>query len=120
MENRLASSGRSTSPPQNIACPPKLFRADQWTVVLGSLISLFGFLSEARATTSVKLAWDPSGASGIAGYRLYYGTASLNYSQSRDLGNTTTATVSNLLPGRGCYFAVTGYDTCGAASVYSN
>jgi len=36
---------------------------------LGSIISLFGLLLQAQAATSVTLAWNPSGASGIAGYR---------------------------------------------------
>jgi Fibronectin type III domain/FG-GAP-like repeat len=120
MENILALGGRSTSPLQNSARQPRLFCASQRTVVLGSLLSLFGFLSEARATTSVTLTWDPSGASSIAGYRLYYGIASLNYTQIKDLGNTTTATVSNLLPGQRYYFAVTDYNTDGVESVYSN
>jgi Fibronectin type III domain/FG-GAP-like repeat len=120
MENILALGGRSTSPPQNNARQHRLVRSDQWTVVLGSLISLFGFLSEARAATSVSLTWDRSGASDIAGYRLYYGTASKSYSQIRNLGNTTSATVSNLLPGQRYYFAVTDYNTAGVESTYSN
>jgi len=69
METILALGGRRTSPPQNDARQPRLVRLDQWIVVLGSLISLFGLLLQAQAATSVTLAWNPSGASGIAGYR---------------------------------------------------
>jgi hypothetical protein len=87
---------------------------------LGSLISLFGLLLQARAATSLILAWDPSGTSGIAGYRLHYGTSSQSYSQTRDLGNTTTTTISNLQSGQTYYFAVTDYNTAGVESVYSN
>ena len=120
MELILALGGRRTSPPQNDARQPRLVRLDQWTVVLGSIISLFGFLLPAQAATSVTLTWDRSGASGIAGYRLHYGTSSHNLSQTRDLGNTTTTTVSNLLPGQTYYFAVTDYNTAGVESIYSN
>ncbi len=62
----------------------------------------------------------PSGASGIAGYRLHYGTSSRSYSQTRDLGNTTTTTVSNLLPGQTYYFAVTDYNAAAVESPPSN
>jgi len=120
MENILALAGRRSSPPQNDARQPKLVRLNQWIVVLASIISLFGFLLPARAATSLTLAWDPSGASGIRGYRLHYGTSSHGYSQTIDLGNTTTTTVSNLLPGQTYYFAVTDYNTAGVESVDSN
>jgi Fibronectin type III domain/FG-GAP-like repeat len=120
METILALGGRRSSPPRNDARQPRLVRFDQWTVVLASIISLFGLLLQARAATSLTLAWDPSGASGIRGYRLHYGTSSQSYSQTRDLGNTTTTTVSNLLPGQTYYFAVTDYNTAGIESIYSN
>src|SRR3984893_11445851 len=98
MENTLALGGRRTSPPQNDARQPRLVRLDQWVVVLGSIISLLGFLLPAQGATSLTLAWDPSGASGIRGYRLHYGTSSHGYSKSSDLGKTTTTKVSNLRP----------------------
>jgi hypothetical protein len=120
MENILATGGRRISPPQNDARQPRLVRLDLWIVVLGSIISLFGFLLPAQAATSLTLAWDPSGASGIRGYRLHYGTASHSYSQTNDLGNTTTTTVSNLLPGQTYYFVVTDYNTAGVESIDSN
>jgi Fibronectin type III domain/FG-GAP-like repeat len=121
MENILALGGRRTSPPLNDARQPRLVRFDRWTIFLGSIISLLGFLSQARAATSVTLAWDPpSGASGIAGYRLYYGTSSQSFSQNRDLGDTTTTTVSNLVPGQMYYFVITDYDAAGLESLYSN
>jgi hypothetical protein len=120
MENILALGGRRTSPPQNDARQPRLVRLDQWVVFWGSVISLFGLLQPAQAATSVTLAWDPSGTSGIAGYRLHYGTSSHSYSQTSDLGNTTTTTLSNLLPGQTYYFAITDYNTTGVESLPSN
>jgi len=45
-----------------------------------------------------------------------YGTSSRSYSQTRDLGNTTTTTVSNLLPGQTYYFAVSDYSAAAVES----
>jgi len=56
----------------------------------------------------------------IAGYKIYYGTASGNYSQTVDVGNLTNSGVSNLSDGTTYYFAVTAYDTSGNGSGYSN
>jgi hypothetical protein len=56
----------------------------------------------------------------LAGYNVYYGTASGNYSQSIDAGNTTTYTVANLAGGLTYYFAVTAYDNSGNESEFSN
>lgn len=67
---------------------------------------------------------DGSPATDIAGYKIYYGSASGNYTASIDVGNTTSipiATLSSSVPVRGLYYiAVTAYDTAGNESVYSN
>ena len=93
------------------------------TIAFGVIGLLFvGLLSQAQAqaTSSVTLAWDPSASSGIAGYRLYYGTSSGNYSQISNVGNTTIATVSNLSDGLTYYFVVTDYNIVGLESAPSN
>jgi hypothetical protein len=46
----------------------------------------------------------------IAGYRLYYGTASKDYTWKMDVGAKASATITNLQPGTIYYFAVTAYD----------
>ena len=51
----------------------------------GAGLLLIGSLEAVRAATTVTLAWDPSGTPGIAGYRLYYGTSSGSYSNSRNI-----------------------------------
>ncbi len=56
----------------------------------------------------------------LSGYKIYYGTASGNYSQTIDVGGITSSTVSNLTDGTTYYFAVTAYDTSGNESAYSN
>jgi hypothetical protein len=45
----------------------------------------------------------------MAGYRVYYGRTSSDYSNSADTNNETEVYISNLTPGQWC-FAVTAYD----------
>ena len=67
-------------------------------------------LSPVNAAQNVTLAWDAEGA---VGYRLHCGTASGNYTQIQDVGNVTTATVSNLTAGQIYFFCVTAYNAVG-------
>jgi len=69
---------------------------------------------------SVKLQWDPNTEPDLAGYKLYYGTASQNYSHTIDLGQVNSYQVGNLQDGLKYYFAVTAYDIDGNESGFSN
>ncbi len=67
------------------------------------------------------LTWDaPAISTDVTGYMIHYGPVSGAYSQSIDVGNTTTYTVSNLNDGQVYYFAATAYNHAGKQSVYSN
>ncbi|MBI5198088.1 MAG: hypothetical protein HZA19_05700 [Nitrospirae bacterium] len=73
------------------------------------------------------LSWEPpaTNADGtpltdLAGYKVYYGTASGSYGDFVDAGNVITYTVSNLPETVAYYFAVTAYNTTGNESGYSN
>ncbi len=73
------------------------------------------------------LSWDPpvtnedgSPLTDLAGYKIYYGTTSGNYTNSIDVGNVTTYTVINLTEGLTYFFVVSAYDTLGNESDYSN
>ena len=68
----------------------------------------------------VTLAWDANTSPGIAGYKVYYGSASGSHSYVIDVGNVTSYTVPNLQDGTTYYFASTVYDTSGQESGYSN
>ena len=77
-------------------------------------------------TGSATLAWnapttntDGTLLTDLAGYKIYYGTSSGNYTSVIDVGNATTYTASNLSSGA-YYFAVTSYDISGTESAYSN
>jgi fibronectin type 3 domain-containing protein len=58
----------------------------------------------------------------VAGYRVYYGTASHSYGQAKGSGlyvTNTTYTVPSLTSGKTYYFAVTAVDASGKESAYS-
>lgn len=63
--------------------------------------------------------WGPSPDSGVAGYNLYYGTATRTYLNQISAGTNLTATVTNLTTGQKYFFACTCYDTNGVESDYS-
>jgi hypothetical protein len=69
---------------------------------------------------SVSLAWDPNTDPGLAGYKLYYGTQSRNYTTSIDAGSQISYAALGLQAGTTYYFAVTAYDNQGVESDYSN
>jgi hypothetical protein len=65
------------------------------------------------------LQWDYT-ASGAAGFVLYCGTSSGNYTTRIDVGNTTSYTISNLTNGATYFCAVTAYDSAKHESLYSS
>jgi hypothetical protein len=79
-----------------------------------------GSFSPAHAAQSVTLAWNRDTDPTVVGYRLHDGTSSGNYTRTIEVGNTTTATVSNLTAGQTYYFAVTAYNAVGRESLPSN
>lgn len=80
----------------------------------------FLLLAAHLQAATVDLAWDPDTDSSITGYKVYYGTTSGKYAGVIDLGNTSTANVTNLLGGVTYYFAVTSYNAGGQESPLSN
>jgi hypothetical protein len=77
------------------------------------------------AATSVPynltLAWtrNSSHTPEVAGYHIYYGTASKNYTNNMMVGNVATCVVSGLTAGVTYFFAVTAYNTNGLESGFS-
>lgn len=89
-----------------------------WVLWIGCL-SLLEAVAFSATLPSVTLAWNPSPANNIAGYRLYLGLSSGTYATSLDVGATTNATLANLTPGTTYFFAVTAYDTNNLESPFS-
>jgi hypothetical protein len=86
--------------------------------LLALLLSLFSTAPAFAA--DVTLAWNPNTEEDLAGYRIYYGTASGDYDYTMELGNQTEYTVTNLEEGLLYYFSATAYDLSGNESGYSN
>jgi hypothetical protein len=70
--------------------------------------------------SDVTLAWDPANDPTVAGYNVYIGGASRNYTNLVDAGDATSVTISNLAPGATYYFAATTYTVSGLESDYSS
>jgi hypothetical protein len=88
-------------------------------VLLTLIIIPLTFCSVETLAADVTLAWDAPTWSGVAGYKLHYGTASRTYKSAIDVHNVTSYMVSNLTDGT-YYFAVTAYNASGVETGYSN
>jgi hypothetical protein len=74
----------------------------------------------ATHAVAAKLVWDPS-TGDVVGYRVYYGTTSVNYTNNVDVGNVTEYNIDNLPLQEGVtyYFAVKAYNAAGESG-FSN
>lgn len=102
-------------------------RTDWLAKILGAILFLAllhqpvpGFGATVSGQYSLTLNWQRSSSPGIAGYRVYYGTASQNYPNVIELADVATYTVTGLTGGVTYYFALTAFDTNGTESVFSN
>ena len=92
-----------------------------------TIIGCGGSSNSSSSTSSATLTWDAptTNADGtaltdLAGYKIYYGPATNDYSGgSIDVGLTTSYDAQALPSGWTC-FVVTAYDTSGNESTYSN
>jgi hypothetical protein len=97
-------------------------------VLLGAALIVPGFVQatgNANAPTltssTVTLRWDKSPDRGVKGYRLRCGlTSGRNYARFVNVGNVTSYTLSNLIPGKTYYCVVTAYNASGKESGPSN
>lgn len=94
--------------------------------LVGMLPALVVMVSRAAASqaipdpTTVTLTWNPSVDPTVTGYRLYYGPASGQYTNSIAVGNATVCTVTGLVNGTTYYFTTTAYNSEGIESAFSN
>jgi hypothetical protein len=89
-------------------------------LLLALLLNPIPGFSALPSGASLTLAWDRSPSLEVTGYRVYYGGASQNYSNSVVLGNVTSNTISGLAIGGTYFFAVTAYNSIGLESPRSN
>jgi hypothetical protein len=92
----------------------------QGRTLAAALAFLLLFCWRAQAEQSLEVAWNPSTAGGVAGYMVYYGNSSSNYTQSIDAGTNTSLTVPGLQEGQTTYMVVVAYNAQGMQSPPSN
>ncbi|HVV00866.1 MAG TPA: fibronectin type III domain-containing protein, partial [Verrucomicrobiae bacterium] len=98
--------------PQRGLTPQNAFAA-------AAFLACLFFSARVHAAGAVTLAWDASTSTNVAGYRIYCGPSSGNYTNFTSPGKVTSTTISNLVDGGTYYFAATAYDTYGQESDFS-
>jgi hypothetical protein len=98
-----------------IPASARLLSVRLWLFGLPSLV-----LAPSAFAAPVTLQWAASTSPQLAGYKVYYGHASRQYSVTVDVGTSTTASFSSLQDAQVYYFAVTAYNTAGKESTFSN
>ncbi|MBW2631825.1 MAG: choice-of-anchor D domain-containing protein, partial [Deltaproteobacteria bacterium] len=84
-----------------------------------SIISLLAVLilvplsSHNVRAADIALGWNPNPEPDIAGYKIYYGFDSRDYSEMVDVGHFTTCIIGDLESGVTYYFAATAYNAAG-------
>jgi len=68
---------------------------------------------------SIKVTWNANTEDDLAGYKIYYGTASGVYGDPIDVGNVTNGIIPDVADKTVYYVAVTAYDTSGNESGFS-
>jgi hypothetical protein len=76
--------------------------------------------AESSLGAPIALAWIASTNPIVAGYNIYYGSTTRNYTNVVSAGGASTVTVSNLLAGSTYYFAATAYTADGLESAFSS
>ncbi|MBX3327791.1 MAG: fibronectin type III domain-containing protein [Nitrospira sp.] len=73
-------------------------------------------------TRTAMLSWDPNPGADLAGYKIYLATASGSYGApiATTSTDTTSYTVTGLVPNTAYFFVVTAFTTDGAESTFSN
>lgn len=90
-------------------------------ISLPLVFSLLGtFNTHATTAAPVRLSWDASADSSVAGYVVYYGEMNTGVTNRLDAGATQTACLKTLQAGVKYFFFVTAYKTGGAESDPSN
>lgn len=82
-------------------------------------ILILPFFSKEAHAAQITLAWNSNSEPSVAGYKVYYGTASRVYSAVIDVGNWTSCVISELQDGITYFFTATAYDSESNESSYA-
>lgn len=83
------------------------------------VLSLIVFNTSIAVAGSLKASWNANTEPDLAGYKIYYGEASGNYTNSINVGKNTQYAINQLKDGVTYYFVIAAYDTAGNESAYS-
>jgi hypothetical protein len=89
-------------------------------IILLCLTLMLPVFSHEAQAAQITLAWNANSEPTVAGYRVYYGTASRVYGAVIDVGNWTNCVISGLQNGITYFFTATAYDGEGNESSYSS
>lgn len=95
------------------------FRIRAGALIRVILVVLAFAASFTTAASSLTLAWDANSETDIAGYKVYLGNSSRDYSFVIDAGTNANQILLNLVPGATYYFAVTAYNAAETESDFS-
>jgi len=77
------------------------------------------FIAQFAYASGIKVSWEKNSESDLAGYKVYYGTASHNYQSCLDAGAFTSIEIDGLTHGKTYYISVSAYDKLGNESASS-
>jgi hypothetical protein len=100
--------------------PTLSFRPIKGLLNLVLPLLLLGSPARVFATVSASLTWLPSADPSVAGYKIYYGGASHQYTNVVAVGAVTNAVIPGLSPNTTYFFAATSLDSAGDESDFSN
>jgi hypothetical protein len=89
-------------------------------IIAASILFLSLLFSSSDSMAQIQLAWDANTASDLAGYKVYYGTASGKYGRPLDVKKMMSSNLIGLIPGVKYYFVVTAYNKANIESSFSN
>ena len=90
----------------------KIYDISHSKIFYGFFICFFIiFGSQALFGASLNLAWNANTESDLAGYRIYYGTSSGNYTSVKEPGKVTSYGLSDLNEGTRYYITMSAFDT---------
>ena len=119
--NRGADHARTRFMTRSVYLAGASKTATRCAVLLGLLLGgLVATTLPVLGVQSVTLSWNPVTSANVAGYNVYDGSASGNYTNVTSVGNVTNATISGLTEGVTYYFAITTLSASGLESAYSS
>ena len=97
---------------------PSQFALKNFLIII--FLLFFIFIAPNSFAAQIRITWDPNTEPDLAGYEVFYGTASQSYGTPINVGNVTSYTITGLTAGQTYFFAVRAYDSSNNESGFSN